>query len=528
MEYILDFNDYESYPTSLKLGMQKLAISTQYKIVCSNNFLLSSLTFLTNEVVVNSFLTANSMILSTRSLVNTLSNQKALIVFDSNIESLKNIIEEGNYTKFYCLNEKVVPKLKKHVPNCEIITHNSNIVTTNYSQNSLKNIFVVTETEAHIMLIIRLVKTFYMNSDLHFYIISSCEFKAELKNISIISPNIIFIETMRDKCLVNLSNKTGFSLCIQYFKDNNYQVASIEDTTIQQEFDNLLYFSENKLNNLYMVIDIIKKQKPPSQEFITLIIQGYNESNQERKTEIEQAITMNLQNSFIKSIVCFMESDDVSFSHEIMNHPKIKIVLLGKWITFADIFSYVNIHYTNEYIGIINIDIALDSQSNWKEMISYVDNKKVLALSRYEYKENKIIELDESFGNIFHCHTQDGWFFKSPINVQNCNFELGTLGCDNALADRFFKSGFPVLNMMETFKLLHIDNVRGKNSSNFLEHHKEKQNQHPEKSGYRLLPNFEKVKSTSLDSIFKQLNVSDIDRYNIVCDIFSQLIKINN
>jgi hypothetical protein len=237
---------------------------------------------------------------------------------------------------------------------------------------------------------------------------------------------------------------------------------------------------------------------------------------------------MNLQNSFIKSIVCFMESDDVSFSHEIMNHPKIKIVLLGKWITFADIFSYVNIHYTNEYIGIINIDIALEPQSNWKEMITYLDKKNVLALSRYEYKENKTIELDETFCSVLHCHTQDGWFFKSPINVQDCNFELGTLGCDNALADRIFKSGYSVLNMMETFKLLHIDNVRGKNSSNFLEHHKHKQNQHPENNGYRLLPNFDKVKTTSFDDILKQFKISDVDRYNIFCDIFSKVIKINN
>ena len=46
------------------------------------------------------------------------------------------------------------------------------------------------------------------------------------------------------------------------------------------------------------------------------------------------------------------------------------------------------------------------------------------------------------------------------------DFELGFLGCDNAIADRFFKAGYKVINQPVTYKIFHYDIAKGKNSSN--------------------------------------------------------------
>jgi hypothetical protein len=135
---------------------------------------------------------------------------------------------------------------------------------------------------------------------------------------------------------------------------------------------------------------------------------------------------------------------------------------------------------------------------------------------------------------MYHAHTQDAWFYRTPINVNDCDFELGLVGCDNAIAHRLKNSGYNVFNMVERFKIIHVDNLRGKNSTNFNTFHKENEikqniiNKHPENTGSLLVPNYDIVSKMSLDKLLEMFNYNEQEKVLLITQIMSDKIKIKN
>ena len=311
--------------------------------------------------------------------------------------------------------------------------------------------------------------------------------------------------------------------------------------------------------------------------FINLIIQSYNESFTERRAELEYCILSNLENPYVRWIHDFCGSNS-NLPETITKHPKYiladiesnsnsssnnSIKITNQWLTYAKAIEYSNqeliIKKYGVYWGIINCDIFLDKDSNWLLCRGLLNRDIVLAQSRYEFKgvENPV-EMDSNFAKLLHAHTQDGWFYKAPrpeLNKQHFTFEIGLLGCDNAIAHRFnhftntlhtntYDSNnyitLPrIMNMPTTWRLFHYDIARGKDSSNFQEKHKNQTNKpinsHPERMGQYLLPNYNTLLASSSDgnidlmSILKQFGgISNEEKYKIICDVFTSRIKIYN
>jgi hypothetical protein len=488
-----------------------------------------------NEGLPN-YLQSTKQIKSAGDLTIVTSNSKLSDTKNSKLLMFDEINYDHHFEHVICFHEKIrkiLEKRKQNISNIPIVSM-CNIPF----ESKIENIVVIAETDSDLGFILNMINNFYKNSPINFYIINSAK-KVELNNVHIIEPDLKKILPIQNSFLVNLTNKVGFSSLINYYVSSGYPTASLELSQVEFLFnDKIIYFTAN-VKSLYIILDFkIKKcnkltnvisMKPEVDErcFITLITQAYPIQDNNRKQEIEAAVKHNIANPFVNKIVCFLENNEISFSDEIMKSNKMVFINANKWITFEDIFKYANLNLLNNYVGIINIDIGLDHNSKWNEIKNNLDNSAVLALSRYEYKDNTI-SLDENFSKLFHCHTQDGWFFKAPLTVANCDFEIGTLGCDNAIAQRLFASGHTVINMMEEFKLLHFDNVRGKTGSNFLQFHKNRHSKYPETQGYRLLPNYTTTINLSIDEIIKQFQYSDLDKYNLICDIFSKVIKIKN
>jgi len=526
MKYYVDFREYNSFSNALKLSLQLLALNKDYHLLFND----------TLPIYLNNFNQSKTIEEDDYLLTTNKSDHKnkILLVFDE-IDS--NII--NTFDNVTCFNNKIKQNIKKYYPNIKFT--DIQLPLLGFTGNSIENVIAVTESEEDSVFMINLVNSFFKQSKIKFYVIGSTQ--AQLENVCLIEPNLKNILSFSKSFLINLSFKTGFSTLLNYFRFQNCPVASIEHPNIKSIFsDDLIYFQAN-IKSVYILLDFIFKKQLSSApvptpaptpknngEFIQLIFQAYNIKDDKRKNEIENAIEYNLTNKYVENITCLLEDKNIKFKDSIMNNKKIKFVSIGKWVTYADIISYVNLHLNNQYVGLINIDIGLNHTSNWPEIRKYLDSKQILALSRHEYVDNNAF-LDDSFSNLYHCHTQDGWFFKTPINVKEVDFEIGLLGCDNAFAHRLYVSGYMTLNLMSTFKLLHFDNVRGKNGKNFMEHQEDIKkiiNQHPEKKGYRLLPSYEKMKEMSFDDVLNKFNVSEIDRYNILCDILSKVINIKN
>ena len=306
--------------------------------------------------------------------------------------------------------------------------------------------------------------------------------------------------------------------------------------------------------------------------FINIILQSYKETNPERLKELEYCIIKNLENPYVNSIHDFgniiydiaSEGESVNSNKNISentfyNNKYVKVNNQdNKWITYDMAFQYANdvanMNFGN-YWCIINLDIFLDSDSKWNMIKGKLNDGFVYAQSRHEFNiltDGKIItNMDEIFAKMMHAHTQDAWLFKTPINIinnnnqfYNCDFELGFLGCDNAIADRLVKSGYKLINQPVTYKIFHYDVAKGKTSSNFMEKHSTEtkikdennnkpKNKYPERIGSYLVPNYDQL--LGLEKDINYINVvnglggcSNLESYEFISKIMSDRIIMNN
>ena len=327
------------------------------------------------------------------------------------------------------------------------------------------------------------------------------------------------------------------------------QVAKFTEESQIAKWD--AYFSNLK-NTLLNILN----PKP----FINVIIQSYKETNLERLKEIEYCIIKNLENPYINSVHDF--GNGICNDSEIEKSDKyVKVNNLdNKWLTYKMAFEYANdvsnMDFGN-YWCIINLDIFLDKNSKWDMIKGKLNDGYIYAQSRHEFKilkdknNSTDAKMDENFAKMMHSHTQDAWLFKTPVNMNiNMNpevdfdFELGFLGCDNAIAERLYKIGYKLINQPITYKIFHYDNAKGKTSSNFMEKHsneskkleakKEKpKNKYPERIGSYLVPNYDQMLGKGQDIDFISImnglgGCSNLERYEFISKLMSDRIVMNN
>ena len=151
---------------------------------------------------------------------------------------------------------------------------------------------------------------------------------------------------------------------------------------------------------------------------------------------------------------------------------------------YEDAFKYSNqflqqydsLEYGN-YWAIINCDIFLDDVSTeWHNIRCWLNNNYILAQSRHEYNYYKdtgesISKMDETFARTLHSTTQDAWFYYGDLYsftdelINECNFEIGLLGCDNAIAHVFHDFGFILFNEPHIIKTYHYHKSQYRNYS---------------------------------------------------------------
>ena len=269
---------------------------------------------------------------------------------------------------------------------------------------------------------------------------------------------------------------------------------------------------------------------------LNIIIQTYHEKNTDRLNELVLCIVSNLQNINVNKVINLYEGpDDIYLPDIIRNHPKYICKNGFERLTYKNAFDYSNEHLNGEIVGLMNTDIMLADDFRIDDLHKILKDKVVIANARHEIELNggKTF-LDENFKRMFHAHTQDAWFYKTPIQVENADFELGLVGCDNAIAHRFQVSGYIIYNMPERFKIIHVDSLRGKNSQNFSEFHKENEakkqikNKHPENEGQLLVPNYDAVKQMSFDKFLQMLGFTEEEKVWLMTRAISEKIKIKN
>jgi hypothetical protein len=182
------------------------------------------------------------------------------------------------------------------------------------------------------------------------------------------------------------------------------------------------------------------------------IITTYYESNNiKRQNEINECLSNNIKNSYIKKI--YLLNDNKYSLDFITDQTKIVQIIVDdnnkKRLGYDCIINFINNNLIGEICIISNSDIYFD------DTLKYINNmnNKVYALSRYDN--------DVLFNR---ADSQDCWIFTAPLNVNisDCNFKIGIPGCDNRIAYIIKKSNYILTNPSKTIKThhLHTSNIR--------------------------------------------------------------------
>ena len=248
---------------------------------------------------------------------------------------------------------------------------------------------------------------------------------------------------------------------------------------------------------------------------------------------MDYCVRRNLANRHVDRIHS-LAAHDTPIPDDIRSHRKFTPVCLDRRLTFRDAFDHANRNLAGRMVGICNLDVFLDEASDWASAEHLVRGRAiVLCQSRTEFSITGDTHLDPTFASLAFANAQDAWFFVAPLELPAIEFELGTLGCDNALAERIKRAGAIPVNMASRYRILHYDVCRGKQGGNTNEIHRQEAlsrgttySQYPERDGCYLTPDIDMI--PSVDDLLRTLAVDEIRRYQIVSDIVSERIQIRN
>ena len=201
------------------------------------------------------------------------------------------------------------------------------------------------------------------------------------------------------------------------------------------------------------------------------ITQTYVPKQSSRRAEIEACLSMNTECDVIDKIVLLNETAVAP------KHPKIDEQLIGKRLTYADVFRWISDKAPKDIlVAFANADIFLDGPS-WRTLWD-TDLEKVpkfLALLRWDVVSAKGTADAKLFGP--RADSQDTWVVSSNAvkavswNWAALDFPFGQGGCDNAITYELLRKKFMVANPALTLKTYHLHStgIRGYDPRNVVE-----------------------------------------------------------
>lgn len=193
---------------------------------------------------------------------------------------------------------------------------------------------------------------------------------------------------------------------------------------------------------------------------INLFINYYVDKNASRNKELLTCIQRNINNKLIDNIFVLCSGED---DNKLFESDKVSILVLKSRPTYNVFFYVINKYTSKEDWNIIsNTDIYFDSTIGL--LNKYNQPKTLVALTRWDITENNTVKF------LNRADSQDTWAIKGHVDILCGNFNMGTPGCDNVIAQCFFKSGWKVINPSKSIKTyhLHSSNIRNYTSSQRL------------------------------------------------------------
>jgi hypothetical protein len=201
-------------------------------------------------------------------------------------------------------------------------------------------------------------------------------------------------------------------------------------------------------------------------------------------------------------------------------------------ISFKDLIDIANTIFLNKIICILRSDIILPNQNELDDLeIDLLSNKNQLfSVSRIERLINGNLVKSDKLHKILNCTEQDGWFFKSPLNINDENMiNLNKINFYDKHSELYFNNilkneGYNIINNTKKYKiirLLYENNIENRdllNINNVLDIKNNLEN-------IFLLPDNNTVDKISIDQILSSCKLDNTELYYIKCDLINKYFK---
>lgn len=169
--------------------------------------------------------------------------------------------------------------------------------------------------------------------------------------------------------------------------------------------------------------------------------------SEKRNFEYIECLKKNNDNTHIKSITILSEDENIK---SLVDYERVNFVKVVERPTFKSIINYINYNTNkNETVLITNADIYFDDSL---QFIRFDKN--------YAYCLTRIEETVINGQTIYICedrdYSYDTWILKTPIIVDDIDFNMGVFGCDSVIAFRFLEHGYLPINPSLLIKCYHL------------------------------------------------------------------------
>lgn len=232
---------------------------------------------------------------------------------------------------------------------------------------------------------------------------------------------------------------------------------------LQQYMNSRLVRDGNRIKSSHITLNTSKQKS----ESIHLIYQYFIPKTASRVHEIKETLKRNVMNKYISKI--YLLNERIYSEDELgIKSDKIIQIVIGKWITFKDVFSFVDKEKLNGYIIMANSDIFFDNTISNLHYTDLDSCQKMISLLRWEYRGEENLDECKIFGPRW--DSQDTWIFHSNFNVLKkyhdwFDFSFGQPGCDNKIIYFLLILGVVLNNDPVMFKTYHYHTETGRNYS---------------------------------------------------------------
>jgi len=171
-----------------------------------------------------------------------------------------------------------------------------------------------------------------------------------------------------------------------------------------------------------------------------------------RQKEIQKCLIKNCENEYIEKIYLLNDNYyDMSFLQN--DYKIIQIIIPCTKLNFKDAVKFINENLQDNICILANSDIYFD---NSLLKITSMNNK-FYALLRYDEDEFN----NKNLFKLYDCprdDAQDAWIFQSPLNINlnEIDFNFGTLGCDNIFANKIYETNIELSNPCYDIIITHV------------------------------------------------------------------------